>query len=56
MLPRELREACERECDAQGYDSMSDFLLSIVAPALGRPELAPQPHPEHSDVEVRLIS
>ena len=41
--PLAVREACEREVATGGWGSLSDYLLSVVAPAVGMPEQAPEP-------------
>ena len=43
LLPLAVREACEREVATGGWGSLSDYLLSVVAPAIGMPEQAPEP-------------
>ena len=38
-----VREACEANARAQGYDSLSDYIAAVLAVHEGYPELAPRP-------------
>lgn len=43
VLPRPVREACERAAEDGGYGSLSDCLVAMIAEAVGMPEYAPAP-------------
>ena len=43
VLPRPVREACERAAEEGGYGSLSDCLVAMIAEAVGMPEYAPEP-------------
>lgn len=54
LLPLPVREACEREAAAGGWGSLSDYLLSLIAPAVGMPEHAPSPKYDTSQEVIPL--
>lgn len=40
---KQVREACEENARALGYDSLSDYISAVLAIHEGYPELAPRP-------------